>query len=222
MTIRRITAIIVALLVGFSTLASAQEKPHNYEVGAGVNVYGILGTVGGPGRSLGPGVHFEYRYDLSDRLDVGARAYYKYGDGHSADTGEPSWYIVWNQIGLKAVADYNFRPGKLLCFRAKFLLGFKILPEITVTKFHIDLGHIIELLHIELICLIEIPIILSWHRSDISPPVLNLAEFRECTVHILLFFQKRLEVSYDRLLKRKVEFTFLLKLSVILSALLLI
>ena len=114
MTIRRITAIIVALLVGFSTLASAQEKPHNYEVGAGVNVYGILGSVGGPGRSLGPGVHFEYRYDLSDRLDVGARAYYKYGDGRSAPTGEPTYGITFNQIGLKAVADYNFRPGKLL------------------------------------------------------------------------------------------------------------
>lgn len=105
--------IFAALLLGASVLSSAQVKDrHNYEVGVGVNAYGILGMVGGPGRYLGPGLHFEYRYDLADRFDVGGRIYYKYGKGHSAFTGEPTYGIVYNQAGVKAVADFNMCPGK--------------------------------------------------------------------------------------------------------------
>lgn len=105
--------IFAALLFGAGVLSSAQVKDkHNYEVGVGVNAYGILGMVGGPSRYPGPGLHFEYRYDLADRFDVGGRIYYKYGKGQSAFTGEPTYGIVYNQAGVKAVADFNMRPGK--------------------------------------------------------------------------------------------------------------
>ena len=114
---KRIITFIIALSLGSSLLLSAQKKDrHNYDVGIGVNAYGILGFVGGPSRNISPGFLFEYRYDYTDRIDFGAQALFKHGKGHSAFTGEegPSWGLTYNQIGLKAVADYNGRPGKLV------------------------------------------------------------------------------------------------------------
>lgn len=112
---KRLAIFIISLLVCSSSLLSAQEKDrHNFEAGAGINIYGILGVMGGPSREFGPGIHFEYRYDYSDRVDFGGRLYYKYGEGHSAFTGEPTWGLVYNQVGLKAVTDFNMRPGKLV------------------------------------------------------------------------------------------------------------
>ena len=71
---------------------------------------------GGPSRNISPGFLFEYRYDYTDRIDFGAQALFKYGKGHSAFIGEdyPILGLTYNQIGLKAVADYNGRPGKLV------------------------------------------------------------------------------------------------------------
>ena len=112
---KRIITFIIALSLGSSLLISAQEKDrHNYDVGIGVNAYGILGVVGGPSRIISPGFLFEYRYDYTDRIDFGAQALFKHGKGHSAFTGGPTWGLTYNQIGLKTVADYNGRPGKLV------------------------------------------------------------------------------------------------------------
>lgn len=112
---KRIITFILAISLGSSLLLSAQDKDkHNYDVGIGINAYGVLGVVGGPSRNISPGFLFEYRYDYTDRIDFGAQALFKHGKGHSAFTGGdyPTWGLTYNQIGLKAVADYNGRPGK--------------------------------------------------------------------------------------------------------------
>ena len=114
---KRIITFIIALSLGTSLLSSAQENDrHHYDAGVGLNAYGILGFVGGPSRNISPGFLFEYRYDYTDRIDFGAQALFKYGKGHSAFIGEdyPILGLTYNQIGLKAVADYNGRPGKLV------------------------------------------------------------------------------------------------------------
>ena len=114
---KRIITFIIALSLGTALLSSAQEKDrHHYAAGVGLNAYGILGFVGGPSRNISPGFLFEYRYDYTDRIDFGAQALFKYGKGHSAFIGEdyPILGLTYNQIGLKAVADYNGRPGKLV------------------------------------------------------------------------------------------------------------
>lgn len=112
---KRIAFFIVFLFATTIVPCMAQEQgKHSYEVGAGINAYGILGAVGGPGRTLGPGVHFEYRNSISDRFDLGGRIYYKYGTGESAPTGGPTWGIVFNQVGAKAVADFIMRPAKVV------------------------------------------------------------------------------------------------------------
>ena len=112
---KRILTIILAISLGSSLLLSAQDKDrHNYDVGIGINAYGVLGVVGGPSRNISPGFLFEYRYDYTDRIDFGVQALFKHGKGHSAFTGGPTWGLTYNQIGLKAVADYNGRPEKLV------------------------------------------------------------------------------------------------------------
>ena len=75
---KRIITFIIALSLGSSQLLSAQEKDrHHYDAGVGLNVYGILGAVGGPSRNISPGFLFEYRYDYTDRVDFGAQALFK-------------------------------------------------------------------------------------------------------------------------------------------------
>ena len=110
---KRLISIFLVTLVISSVSAFAQDKPHNFEAGLGINIYG-LGAVGGPSKDFGPGFHFEYRYNYSERVDVGGRLYYKYGKGTPAFTGmdSPTWGFVDNHIGLKGVADYNMRTGK--------------------------------------------------------------------------------------------------------------
>ena len=110
---KRLISIFLVTLVISSVSAFAQDKPHNFEAGLGINIYG-LGAVGSPSKDFGPGFHFEYRYNYSERVDVGGRLYYKYGKGTSAFTGmdSPTWGFVDNHIGLKGVADYNMRTGK--------------------------------------------------------------------------------------------------------------
>ena len=105
---KRITCIAILLLVCACTMLNAQERDkHNYEAGIGLNVYGILGMVGGPSRNASLGAYFEYRYDYAEHFDFGGQINYTHGKGRSAFTGEPTWGIVYNQINLKGVADYN-------------------------------------------------------------------------------------------------------------------
>ena len=110
---KRFITTLLTLFAISSVSALAQDKPHNFEAGLGINIYG-LGAKGGPSKDFGPGFHFEYRYNYSERVDVGGRLYYKYGKGTSEFIGidSPTWGFVDNHIGLKGVADFNMRPGK--------------------------------------------------------------------------------------------------------------
>ena len=91
------------------------EGSHHYEIGGGINMLGILGSVGGPGREFGPGVYLEYRYALTEHVDVGGQLNFKCGKGHSSYTGPgyPIFDFFCNQAALKALADYNICPTRL-------------------------------------------------------------------------------------------------------------
>lgn len=89
---------------------------HHFEIGGGVNAYGILGSVGGPARKVGPGAYVEYRYAFAEHFDVGAQFTYKYGRGRSSISLGPDYpvtHFVDNQIALKALLDYNICPSRL-------------------------------------------------------------------------------------------------------------
>lgn len=63
------------LLVFVCTCASAQSivGSHSFEIGGGINLFGLIASHGGPDRELGPGVFFEYRYAFAEHFDVGGR-----------------------------------------------------------------------------------------------------------------------------------------------------
>lgn len=97
------------------SILPSYKGTHHFEIGGGVNAYGILGSVGGPARKVGPGAYVEYRYAFAEHFDVGAQFNYKYGRGHSSFLGpdEPTTHFVDNQIALKALFDYNVCPSRL-------------------------------------------------------------------------------------------------------------
>lgn len=107
-------AILLFLFSDFSTEAQVKGS-HNYEIGVGINAYGILGAVGGPVRKSGPGAYFEYRYAFADHFDVGGQLSYRFSNGQTGYIGPetPDQTIKYNQIGLKTLADYNICPGRL-------------------------------------------------------------------------------------------------------------
>ena len=107
---KRVLLLIVVLMTLSSTMVSAQKgDKHHFDVGVGLNGYGIIGYVGGPERDLSPSVFLEYRFGLTKHIDIGLQANYRFGKGETAPTGvEPTQSIKYNQIGAKAVADYIF------------------------------------------------------------------------------------------------------------------
>ncbi len=114
MAMRRAITLLISVLLCI-TLVAQEKNRHNFEVGIGINMGNILGAVGGPGRGLGPGTYFEYRYNLTDKFDIGGQLNYKYSKGSSAYlVDRPTIGLVYNQVGLKAVADYTGRPNKLV------------------------------------------------------------------------------------------------------------
>ena len=114
----------------------------------------------------------------------------------------------------------------LLCkgFRilTELFLHLKVLLEIKVTELAVDLHHIIELLHIELIGLSDVSVILCRNLPHRSPTVLDLPEFGESGIYVLLLFEQCLEVGDHSFLQCEVLFPFLLEFLVILGTLLLI
>ena len=92
----------------------AYKGSHHYEIGGGVNMYGILGSVGGPARALGTGVYLEYRYDIAEHFDIGGQVNYKWGNGQTEyiDPSYPTYSFKDRQIAVKAVSDYNICPSR--------------------------------------------------------------------------------------------------------------
>ncbi len=113
---KRVLSIVIWLLFLSGTVISAQEKEkHNFEIGGGINAFGIIGTCGGPNRDSGPGGYFEYRYNYTKWFDLGIQANFKHGKGHSAYTGGPTWGLVYNQLGIKALVDLKMLPNRFVC-----------------------------------------------------------------------------------------------------------
>ena len=107
--------ILFAASMILATTSFAQEKGvQRFEIGGGINAYGILGACGGPVRYFGPGAYFEYRYGITDHFDIGGQIHYKYGKGESEffGDGSPVYGLVYDQVGAKAVADYNVCPSR--------------------------------------------------------------------------------------------------------------
>ena len=50
---------------------------HHYELGIGINAFGIIGSTGNAGKGFGPGAYFEYRYAFAEHFDVGAQLSWK-------------------------------------------------------------------------------------------------------------------------------------------------
>ena len=105
---------------------------------------------------------------------------------------------------------------------AERLLGLKILLEIKIAQIPVDLDHVVELLHIELIGVVQITELRGGNRSDLPPAVLELTEGREGGIHILLLLDQILQILDDSLLLREVILPLGVLLTVVLGTLLLI
>ncbi len=94
--------------------------------------------------------------------------------------------------------------GEFLCKLTEFLLGLKILLEVKITEFAVDFYLVVEFLDIDLIGVVDIPVVLGRYRTYCPPAVLYLTEFREGGIYILILFQKSLEVRYNGLFHCKI------------------
>ena len=109
-----------------------------------------------------------------------------------------------------------FAQRKRLSLLAKGYLRLQILTEIEVAKIAVDLYHIVELLHLELVRIIYISIGLRRHRTGFLPAVLKLAEGREARADIVLAFCQSLKLLDYGLLGGKICLTHLVLDTVVL------
>ncbi|MBO4924067.1 MAG: outer membrane beta-barrel protein [Bacteroidales bacterium] len=110
---KRILLSVLASLVSAVCLSGQEAGSSVFEIGAGLNIYGTLGAMGGPYRYFSPGIYGEYRYGAAERFDIGAQLNYRFGNGESdyfVDVGQ--WKLRFNQVNLKAVADFKMRPSR--------------------------------------------------------------------------------------------------------------
>ena len=110
---KRILLSVLASLVSAVCLSGQEAGSSVFEIGAGLNIYGTLGAMGGPYRYFSPGIYGEYRYGAAERFDIGAQLNYRFGNGESdyfVDFGQ--WKLRFNQVNLKAVADFKMRPSR--------------------------------------------------------------------------------------------------------------
>ena len=112
--------------------------------------------------------------------------------------------------------------GKFLSRLTEFLFSLKILLEVKVSQISVYLDFIIELLDIELVCIIQIPEVLCRNRSDGAPSCLKVPECGECGPEIILLLDKRLKFINDSLFLGKVVFPFSLYLLIVFGTLFLI
>lgn len=110
---KRILLSVLASLVSAVCLSGQEAGSSTFEIGAGLNIYGTLGATGGPFRYFSPGIYGEYRYGAAERFDIGAQLNYRFGNGESdyfVDVGQ--WKLRFNQVNLKAVADFKMCPSR--------------------------------------------------------------------------------------------------------------
>ena len=90
--------------------------------------------------------------------------------------------------------------GELLRGLAESFLGLEVLAEVQVAQVAVDLDHVVELLHIELVGIVDVPECGGGHGARFPPAVLEFAESRELGAHIILTFYEGLELLDDGLL----------------------
>ena len=112
--------------------------------------------------------------------------------------------------------------GEFLGRRAEGFLRLEVLAEVQVAQVAVDLDHVVELLHIELIGIVDVPESRGRHGARLPPAVLEFAESRELRAHILLAFDEGLELLDDGLLLGQVLLAAGVLLLVVLGALLLV
>ncbi len=112
--------------------------------------------------------------------------------------------------------------GKSLGGLAELLLGLKVLLEIEIPQVAVDLHHVVEFLHVELVGVVQVTELCGRNRTDLPPAVLELTESRECGVHILLLLDEVLKILDDSLLPGEVLLPLGILLAIIFSTLFLI
>ena len=111
--LRKLLFSVLSILVGLTCLSGQEAGSGVFEIGAGWNIYGTLGATGGPFRYFSPGIYGEYRYGAAERFDIGAQLNYRFGNGESdyfVHVGQ--WKLRFNQVNLKAVADFKMCPSR--------------------------------------------------------------------------------------------------------------
>lgn len=112
-----------AIMMMAPVLMSAQVKHGSeYELGAGVSIYGITGSVGGPSRNPGPTAYFGYGYRFHDNFNAFLKVSYKNGNGktdHDGINGPAGAQIRntsyrYNQMEGMAGIDYTLLPNRLV------------------------------------------------------------------------------------------------------------
>ncbi len=110
---KRLLVVVISIIAGLTRLSAQEAGTGVIEIGAGCSLYGMLGAIGGPYRFLSPGVFTEYRYGIAERFDLGAQLNYRFGNGESEYFGPSTpWRLRYNQLNLKAVADFKMRPSR--------------------------------------------------------------------------------------------------------------
>ena len=105
---------------------------------------------------------------------------------------------------------------------AELLLGLQVLLEVEVAQVAVDLDQVVELLHVELVGVVDVPEGRDGNRADFAPAVLDLAELREGVPHLALLFDQGFQFLDDGLLLHEVVLALGIELPVVLGALLLV
>ena len=100
------------LALGLTLTAFAQSGSSELEVGGTLNYFlGKQVDNVSYNRPMRPGILIEYRYNISDYLDLGVQASSTFGQGKIVGTGytDKAWFL---QVAPLAVADFNLLPER--------------------------------------------------------------------------------------------------------------
>ena len=103
---------LLSAVCGFAQVKHGSE----FEIGAGVSMYGITGSVGGVSRNAGPAAYFSYGYRFHDNVGASLKLSYKNGNCDYMTDSEPSRRVSYkgNQVEALAGVDYVMLPDRLV------------------------------------------------------------------------------------------------------------
>ncbi len=109
-------AFISFVLLSVTALAQDYEGS-KFELGAGVDGYGIVGAVGGPSKNLGPEIYAEYRYGFNEHFSCGAKFSYKFGKvttENYKETEITKEMFYYHQPEIKFLTEYMILKSGLI------------------------------------------------------------------------------------------------------------